>query len=78
MDCAVFFLILFILPFHFIVLLALQKWQKWRGCKILNMYLFLKQQLTKLSLMGVFVEFFCGFVSSDANLLVTLVSIRTI
>lgn len=31
-----------------------------------------------LSLMGVFVEFFYGFVSSDANLPVTLVSIRTI
>lgn len=31
-----------------------------------------------LSLVGIFVEFFCVFVSSDANLLVRLVSIRTI
>lgn len=31
-----------------------------------------------ISLVGSFVEFFCVFVSSDANLLVTLVSIRTI
>lgn len=31
-----------------------------------------------LSLMGVFVEFFWGFVSSGAKLLLTLVSIKTI
>lgn len=76
MDCEIFFLILYS-AFPFVVLIEVAKVERTQNFEHASIFKATVIQVV-LSLMGVFVEFFHDFVSSGTNLLLTLVSIRTI